>query len=79
VDDACHVAERVRAGLARFPWRAIGVMEGRVTVSCGVAERRPGEMPAAWLERADRAMYKAKGEGRDRVVVADPPSDPTAG
>jgi diguanylate cyclase (GGDEF)-like protein len=40
-----------------------------VTVSVGGAVLQPGEDNAQWLARADAAMYLAKREGRDRVVV----------
>jgi diguanylate cyclase len=41
-----------------------------VTMSIGVARHEPGEAPALWLERTDRALYAAKHHGRDRVEVA---------
>ncbi len=41
-----------------------------VTVSIGVAELIPGETVASWLERADRALYRAKDSGRDRLCLA---------
>ena len=44
---------------------------GPVTVSIGVAVHRPGETWSEWLARADQAMYRAKSEGKDRVVFAD--------
>ena len=44
----------------------------RVTVSVGVATVAPGEVDADLLRRADAALYCAKEDGRDRVVVWDP-------
>ena len=57
---AVDLAERLRAAV---PTGA--------TCSIGLARREPGERLAAALERADQALYRAKGAGRDRVVVAD--------
>jgi diguanylate cyclase len=41
-----------------------------VTVSIGGAELLPGESVASWVERADRALYQAKQQGRNQVVFA---------
>jgi PleD family two-component response regulator len=41
-----------------------------VTMSVGVAEALPGEPADSWFARADRALYKAKAEGRDCVTIA---------
>lgn len=41
-----------------------------ITVSIGTAEAADGETdPAALLSRADAALYQAKAQGRNRVVV----------
>ena len=39
-----------------------------VTTSFGVTELQAGDTAETILRRADRALYKAKGTGRDRVV-----------
>ena len=44
---------------------------GRVTSSFGVAEYNPGEPISGMLKRADMALYQAKQEGRNRVVLAE--------
>ena len=57
-------AQRVRRDFA------LAAREQRATVSAGVAHRLPGESLARHLRRADDALYRAKAEGRDRMVVA---------
>lgn len=66
---ALDVAERLRRTVAGHDWArtAVGL---RVTASFGVAERAPDEDLAAWLDRADRAMYQAKQAGRNQVKSA---------
>ena len=60
-------AERLRAAVAEQEI-ACGGFRGRVTISVGVAERRPEMRGADDLLRAvDRAVYQAKADGRDRV------------
>ena len=41
-----------------------------VRVSVGIAQLSQQDTAEEWLERADRALYQAKGAGRDRVAVA---------
>ena len=62
-------ARRVRALLLETEFD--GPLHGeRPTVSAGVARRRRGEDLADVVARADRALYRAKHRGRDRVVIA---------
>jgi diguanylate cyclase len=42
-----------------------------ITFSAGVAQFRPGETEEALFQRADKAMYQAKVQGKNRVVSAD--------
>jgi diguanylate cyclase (GGDEF) domain len=59
VVQAVEVADRIRRSIAAHDWGRTA--EGlRVTASFGVAQLRPDEDVAAWLNRADVAMYAAK-------------------
>ena len=40
-----------------------------ITVSIGAAELQPDEDAGSWVSRADKALYEAKAQGRNRVVV----------
>ena len=66
ITTAAAVGERLRARVAAEEFGA-----GRVTVSVGAAEYPThGETPEELIASADAAMYQAKNEGRDRVIVA---------
>ncbi len=72
-DRAREVGERMRVLVERaeVPWQGETL---KLTISVGVAMRLPHEpMPTAALERADRALYAAKHEGRNRVNLATQP------
>jgi two-component system cell cycle response regulator len=67
---ATMVAERLRRRIATEPF---AVQEGscslEVTISIGIAAlNAPGDNAAAMLKRADQALYRAKRDGRNRVV-----------
>ncbi|KQW46480.1 MULTISPECIES: diguanylate cyclase [unclassified Roseateles] len=47
----------------------VGGAKVSVTVSIGLTGHRRGETLAQTLERADRLLYKAKAEGRNRVCI----------
>ena len=71
VADAYAAAERVRAAVVALDEAHAGIVEGRVTVSVGVAVTALAEGDAKQLlESADAALYEAKRNGRDRVMVA---------
>jgi diguanylate cyclase (GGDEF)-like protein len=42
----------------------------RVTVSLGVAQFEPGDDAERLFRRADQRLYRAKEQGRNRVVAA---------
>lgn len=65
---AAQVAERLRAAVA-----TLSVLPEPVTVSVGVACCRRDESASELVARADAALYRAKEQGRDRVVCDDGP------
>ncbi len=65
-EQALVMAERLRAGIADLPLDLSG-RELRVTVSIGVAGLAEGADGAALVNAADRAMYRAKQAGKNRV------------
>jgi two-component system, cell cycle response regulator len=67
---ALVVAERLRQVLSSTPVRTSGGQELTVTASLGVSSLQPGDTVESVVDRADRAMYRAKHQGRNRVVAA---------
>jgi diguanylate cyclase (GGDEF)-like protein len=75
-EGAHRVAERLLQALRERPL-AYGGVQLRLSVSIGVAlagaPQQPAEAALAALwQRADRALYAAKAQGRDRVVFSEP-------
>ena len=71
-DGALKLGARVRVAVRQAPWPHVGE---HMTVSVGVAVALlPAEPAVDVLARADRALYRAKAGGRDRVVLAEPPA-----
>ncbi|MGH7757594.1 MAG: diguanylate cyclase, partial [Vulcanimicrobiaceae bacterium] len=68
-----EIAERIRAAIASEAFTvAAGGHPIAVTVSAGLAERA-GDSSAALLRRADRALYRSKQDGRNRVSIDHAP------
>jgi diguanylate cyclase (GGDEF)-like protein/PAS domain S-box-containing protein len=67
-------AEHIRTKLRDLTVLHQGQSVGILTVSVGVAELPVhGTSPKELLEAADAALYRAKREGRDRVIMAEAP------
>ncbi len=69
LEAAKGVAEKLRTAVETAAFRHHGAPVA-VTISCGLTEFRTGDTPAAVYERADRALYEAKAQGRNRCNAA---------
>jgi diguanylate cyclase (GGDEF)-like protein len=62
--DAAQAFERLRANVERYTFPQVG----RITISVGFTGLRPGDTPQLAFARADKAVYHAKQNGRNRVA-----------
>ena len=71
LDEAISVMTRLQRELTRkfFLYKNQRVL---ITFSAGVALREPAEAADSVIERADKAVYKAKEAGRNLVLAAEP-------
>ncbi len=73
---AAEIAQRVRVAVGSFAFQTGQVTPVRMTISIGVAQQERGGMAdvdtraSELLGAADAALYRAKAQGRNRVVLA---------
>lgn len=67
LENSVHIAEQVRQQIMQD----ITAPEGRITASFGCASIHANESREHWFIRADNAMYQAKAQGRNCVVLAN--------
>ena len=67
---AIDIAERLRVSVEQHDWRTVAP-DLSVTVSVGIAQAAETSDAHALLSLADRRLYAAKHDGRNRVVHSD--------
>ncbi|MBI3468664.1 MAG: diguanylate cyclase [Planctomycetes bacterium] len=70
LNDGKSAAERIRAAIAAAKVSFHG-QELRITASVGLAELMARDTPASFIDHADRALYAAKENGRNRSYFFD--------
>jgi diguanylate cyclase len=68
LEAAAAVAEKLRSAVEAAAFRHHGEPV-KVTISAGITDFRAGDTPTSVYERADRALYQAKQQGRNRCVA----------
>lgn len=67
--EAHDMIDRLRAGIATMPFN-VGLQKPlQVTVSCGIALLDPSVAMEVSVDNADKAMYLAKSNGRNRTEI----------
>ncbi|MEW8323340.1 MAG: GGDEF domain-containing protein [Candidatus Thiodiazotropha taylori] len=72
LNDANTIAEQIRQSISSIELkdRVKGENYGNVTVSIGIAQCDANELSDQLIQRVDEALYRAKGQGRNRVEQA---------
>ncbi len=66
MDDVICVMEKIRKSMAKAAFDFLD--QGRVTISCGIAEYHHGMKASDWIRSADELLYQAKHDGKNRVI-----------
>lgn len=71
LNKAMEIAEKIRSSLAQHPLKHKDSKEsiGKVTLSIGVSGFKINDSTESLIERADKAMYRAKANGRNQVMA----------
>ncbi len=67
-DAALFVANRIREKVAQSGFNSKGKPIS-VTISCGICQFEEPETPETVFSRADKALYQAKEQGRNRCII----------
>jgi diguanylate cyclase len=65
---AAAIAERIRSQIAAADMQSAAGVRCGVSIGIALADG-PGDDVRQWIARADRALYRAKAQGRNRIVA----------
>jgi len=68
-DGAVRALNKVRRRARETRWQSNGTVSDVPTFSAGVSLYKSGESASAFIERADKALYRAKRLGRNRIEL----------
>jgi diguanylate cyclase (GGDEF)-like protein len=68
-DGAIRALNKVKRRAGETRWQSNGKISQVPSFSAGVSLFKPGESASAFIERADKALYRAKRLGRDRIEL----------
>lgn len=71
INQAFIASERIRNLIATTPIEPIE----NITISAGIAEKHPSDTISDLLRKADRGLYQAKNQGRNRCILWSPDID----
>ncbi len=69
LENAKRLAEEIREAVANSGFHSSAKDKIPITISCGISEFRAGDTADDVFVRADEAMYRAKREGKNRVIA----------
>ena len=68
IHGAIDVCERIRSSVERLDLSGFGI-DGRVSVSIGITLVRQGDNFQVAFKRADKALYQAKLNGKNQIII----------
>lgn len=66
-ENAAHLGEKLRSAVQDYDWQ----LTTPITISIGIAEITACDSSVQALQAADKALYLAKNNGRNRVEVVN--------